>query len=215
MISLIEILKADPHALQQVMSPRRLAARMAEAGAQRAPPAAPPQTNPGGFCPGAQDQIPLQPAMRFIHERMEFIQGEEEFWAERVLVEERRNQEETDQIADMRARLAEVRMWEDVEQRAYQAQVNNFDHRVYQETARERLNVEAAVGQQFLALRQEFQQAEEEHIAEEVRRHQIALAQAQSLLAAERQHHNAALEEQSTRWQEALDMVTAGAEEMY
>ena len=232
-----------PPAVQQVMSPRRLAARMAEAGAQRAQPAAAPQANPGGFCPGA-DQVPLQPAMRFVHERMDFFQGEEEFWAERVLVEEQHNQEEANHIADVRARLAEeqffylfsheaqqqARMWEHVEQRVYQAQVNN---RVLQEAAQERLNMEAAVGQQFLASRQELQQAEEEHthqlrlearqfadgtraeLAEEVHHHQIAQAQAQSLLAAERQHHSAALEEQSTRWQEALDMVTAGAEEMH
>ena len=63
------------------------------------------------------------------------------------------------------------------------------------------------LAQQFLALRQELQQAEEEHTAlvrqearrfaedaraeyaEEVHHHQIAQAQAQSLLAAERQHH--------------------------
>ena len=38
---------------------------------------------------------------------MEFIQGEEEFWAERILVEERHNQEEAEQIMEMRARLAE------------------------------------------------------------------------------------------------------------
>ena len=66
--------------------------------------------------------------------------------------------------------------------------------------------MEAAVGQQFLALRQELQQTEEEHTvfvrqearrfakgtraeyAEEVHHHQIAQVQAQSLLAAERQH---------------------------
>ena len=48
-----------------------------------------------------------------------------------------------------------------------------------------------------------------------MRHHQIAQAQAQSLLTAERQHRNTALEEQSTRWQETLDMVTAGAEEVH
>ena len=90
--------------------------------------------------------------MRFVHERMDFIQGKEEFWAERVLVEEQHNQEETNQIADMRARLAEeqffchfshetqqqARMWEHVEQRACQTQANNFEHRVLQEAAQEK-----------------------------------------------------------------------------
>ena len=188
------------------------------------------------------------PRTRFLSDRHEdFIQEEEEFWAERVLVEEQRNQEEANQIAEMRARLAEEQffyhfsheaqqqasMWEHVQQRVYQAQVKNFEDRVYQEATQERLNMEAAVGQQFLALRQELQQAEEEHthhLRQEARRfadgtraefvevvhhHQIAQAQAQSLLAAERQHHNATLEEQSTRWQEALDIVTAGAEQMH
>ena len=75
----------------------------------------------------------------------------------------------------------------------YQAQCRNFEH--------------------FQALRQELQAAEEEHThhlrqetrrfadgtqaeyAEELHRHQIAQAQAQSLLAAERLHHRTALEE--------------------
>ena len=100
-------LRGRPLALQQVMSPNRLAARMAEVGAQRAQPVAAPQANPGGFCQGAQNQVPFRPAMRFAHERVDFIQGEEEFWVERVLVVEQRNQEEADQIAEMRARLAE------------------------------------------------------------------------------------------------------------
>ena len=93
--------------------------------------------------------------------------------------------------------------------------------------------MEAAAGQQFLALRLELQEAEKEHTnhvrqearrfaegtraeyAEELHHHQIAQAQAQSLLAAERQHHNAALEEQSARWQNALDLATQGAEEVH
>ena len=93
--------------------------------------------------------------------------------------------------------------------------------------------MEAAVGQQYLALRQELQQAEEERtafvrqearrfaegtraeFAEEVHHHQIAQAQAQSLLAAERQHHEAVIEEQADRWQNDMDLVTEGAEEAH
>ena len=89
---------------------------------------------------------------------MEFIQGEEEFWAERIMVEERRNQEEAEQIMEMRARLAEkhflyyfsqetqqqARMWENAERAFYQTQCRNFEHRMYQEAAQEKLTVEAA-----------------------------------------------------------------------
>ena len=236
-------MRGKPPATQQVMSPRRLAVRMAEAGAQAAQPAAAPQADPKGFYQGAPDQPRLHPAMRFVRERMEYVQAEEEFWAERILVEERSNQEEADQIMEMRARLAEeqffyhfsheaqqqARMWEHVEQASYQAQFRNYEHRVYQEAAQETLNMEAAAGQQFLASRQEPQQAEEEHthhLCQEARRfadgpepnlprRRVTQAQAQYFLAAERQHHRAALEEQSTRWQEALDLVTAGAERMH
>ena len=160
---------------------------MVEAGAQGAQPAATPQADPRGFYHGAPDQPPLHPAMRFVRDRVEHIQGGEEFWAERSLVEERNNQEETAQSIEMRARLAEerffyhfsqeaqqqARMWEHVEQTAYEAQVRHYEHRVYQEAAQERLNMEAAAGQRFLALSQELQQAEEErthHLRQEARR---------------------------------------------
>ena len=145
----------------------------------------------------------------------------------------------------MRARLGEeqlfyhfskeaqqqTRAWEHAERNSYHAQLRNYEHRVYQEASQERLNVEAAVGQTYLVLRQELQQAEKEHtvfvrqearrfaegaraeFAEEVHHHQIAQAQAQSLLAAERQHHEAVIEEQADRWQDAMDLVTEGAEE--
>ena len=87
------------------------------------------------------------------------------------------------------------------------------------------------MGQRYLALRQELQEAEQEYtqnIRHEARRfadetraefaeglqyHQTALAQAESLLAAERVHHRDALQEQSTRWQDAFTMVTQCAEE--
>ena len=135
---------------------------------------------------------------------------------------------------EMRARLAEehffyffyhfsqetqqqAQMWENAKRESYQAQCGNFEHQIYQETAQERLNVEAAAGQHVHALRQELQEAEEEHThhlrqearrfaegnraeyAAELHHHQIAQTQAQSLLAAERQDHTTALEEQSTR----------------
>ena len=79
----------------------------------------------------------------------------------------------------------------------------------------------------------ELQQTEEEHtalvrqearrfaegtrteFAEEVHHHQIAQVQAQSFLAAERQHHEADIEEQADRWQNAMDLVTEGAEEAH
>ena len=69
------------------MSPRRLA-EMAAAGAPRAQPAAAPPGNQEGFYQGVREPLPLDPAMRFVRERVEFIQGEEEFWAERILVDE-------------------------------------------------------------------------------------------------------------------------------
>ena len=86
------------------------------------------------------------------------------------MVEERNHQEEAEQIADMRARLAEeqvfyhfsqeaqqqARAWEHVERNSYHAQLRNYEHRVCQEASQKRLNMEAAVGQQFLAFRQEL-----------------------------------------------------------
>ena len=137
------------------------------------------------------------------------------------MVEERNNLEEAEQIADMRARLGEeqsfyhfscetqqqTHAWEHAQRNSYHAQLRNYEHRVYEEACQERLNMEAVVGQQFLVLRQELQQTEEEYTAsvlqearrfaegtraeyaEEAHHHQVAQAQAQSLLAAERQHH--------------------------
>ena len=93
--------------------------------------------------------------------------------------------------------------------------------------------MEAVVGQQYLALRQELQEAEQEHTqtirqearrsaegtgaeyAEELQYHQTRTAHSQAFLAAERRHHNDALEEQAARWQNALDLVTQGVEEMH
>ena len=87
--------RGRPPVMQQIMNPRRLA-EMAAAGAQGAQPAAAPQPNPRRVYQGVPDLPPLDPALRFVRERMEFIQGEKEFWAERILVEERHNQEEAD-----------------------------------------------------------------------------------------------------------------------
>ena len=115
------------------------------------------------------------------------------------------------------------------ERAAYEAQFRSAEHKLYQDAAQEKLNMEAAVGQQFLVLRQELQEAEQEyaqHIRQEARRfagtraefaeelqyHRTAQAQAQSLLTSEtereRVHHSNALEEQSTRRHDALNLVT-------
>ena len=95
----------------------------------------------------------------------------------------------------------------------------------YQNTTQERLNMEAAVGQQYLALRQELQKAEQEYtqnlrqearqFADGIRAEFAEEFQAQSLLAAEGVHHQDTLEEQSTRWQDAPSLVTQGAEELH
>ena len=50
-----------------------------------------------------------------------------------------------------------------MERAAYEAQFRSAEHRFYQNAAQERLNVEAAVGQQFLALWQELQEAKQEY----------------------------------------------------
>ena len=55
--------RGNPPAMQQVMSPRRLAERMAAAGAQAAQPAAAPQANPRGFYQGVPDPPPVDPAL--------------------------------------------------------------------------------------------------------------------------------------------------------
>ena len=95
-----------PLALRQVMSPRRLAELAAAAGANVAKPAPADQARHEGFYHGNPDERPLYPAMRFVHARMQLIQGEEEFWAERILVEERRNQEEAENLNRMQAQRA-------------------------------------------------------------------------------------------------------------
>ena len=63
--------------MRQVMSPRRLA-ELAAAGAPAAQPAAAAQGNQDSFYPGAREPPPLDSTMRFVRERMELIQGEEE-----------------------------------------------------------------------------------------------------------------------------------------
>ena len=72
-----------------------------------APPPATPQANQRGVYQGNQVPPPFDPAFRFVRERMEYIQGEEEFRADRIVIEQRNNLEEAEQIADMRARLGE------------------------------------------------------------------------------------------------------------
>ena len=91
------------------MSPRRLA-ELAAAGAPAAQLAAAAQGNQDGYCQGARDPPPLDPAMRFVPERVELIQGEEEFWAEGILGEEQNNLEHAEHVNAVRARLAEEQL---------------------------------------------------------------------------------------------------------
>ena len=157
------------------------------AGAPAAQPAAAAQGNQEGIYQGARDPPPLDPAMRFVHERVDFIQGEEEFWAERILVEEQNNLEHAEHVNAMRARLAEEQFfyhlsqetrqqayqWEASERTAYDAHFRSAAHRLFQNVAQERLNMEATVGQQCLALHQELQEAEQDctqNIRHEARR---------------------------------------------
>ena len=115
----------------------------------------------------------------------------------------------------------------------YDATFRSAESRHFQNVVQERLNLEAATGQHFVVLRQNLQTAEQEYGAticqearqftaairaeyeEELQHHMTSNAQAQSLLAAERRHHNKALEEQANRWQTALDLVTEGTDEMH
>ena len=92
--------------------------------------------------------------------------------------------------------------------------------------------MEAALGQQYLALRQELREAEQDctqNVCPEARwflrepeqstqrgYNTIKLPLLRlSLSAAGRRHHNDALAEQVARWQTALNLVTEGVEEMH
>ena len=96
-------------ASRQVISPTRLAEPAAAAGANPAQPAPvfAGQAHHEGFCQGSPDERPLYPAMRFVHERTQLIHGEEESWADRIVVEERRNHEEVENLNRMQAQLTE------------------------------------------------------------------------------------------------------------
>ena len=92
-----------PPALRQVMSPKRLAEMAATAGANPAQPVAADHGNQEGFYHAVHEKPPpLHPTMRFVRDRVELIQGKEEFWVERIMVEEKRSQEETEQINRVR-----------------------------------------------------------------------------------------------------------------
>ena len=63
--------------------------------------------------------------------------------------------------------------WEMSEKAPYETRFRSAEYRLCQNTAQERLNMEAAVGQQYLVLRQELQEAEQkytENIRQEARR---------------------------------------------
>ena len=79
---------APIHALFPGM-PKRLAEMAAAAGAYVAQPDAARHARRKGFCQGDQEGRLFNPAIRYVHGRMELIHREEELWAERILVERR------------------------------------------------------------------------------------------------------------------------------
>ena len=106
--------------------------------------------------------------MTEIHDRMVLIQGEEELWAERVLIEKRRDQENAKQLYQIQAQLADEQFschfssearqqayqWEMSERAAYDARLRSAESRFCQQVAQDRLNLETTTGQKFVTLRQ-------------------------------------------------------------
>ena len=70
--------------------------------------------------------------MRFVREEMQLIHGEEEFWADRTVFEERRNQEEAEHLNRMQAQLAEEQFFfqfsQEARQQAFQWEMSEGLH---------------------------------------------------------------------------------------
>ena len=153
---------------------------------------------------------------------MELIQGEGEFWAERILVEEQQNQEQAEHINAMRARLAEEQFfyhfsqearrkavqWEMTERAAYEALFRSAEHRLFHNAAQESAQHGSCRGSAVSWLygkssrnpnkntlrisvwkQDGLPKRPEPNLPRSSQCHQTAQAQAQSLLAAERVHH--------------------------
>ena len=121
----------------------------------------------------------------------------------------------------------DLQRWEVQERATCEARLRTAEHQLFQEAAQAHHQTEAASLRYFHHLRAEIQEAETSYRTsvqqeaevftqkwrEEVQYHANSSAQAQSVLSAERQHHQRDLKEQAERWQASLDMVTEGAQE--
>ena len=221
---------------QQAMSPRASCGCPYGGAALPATPPTPPVPPPGFAAP----RVPFA-SLLLIDERINVQRDHEEAQARRLTFELNQGQLYTEREAALRQEVREMQFehdlslqasqhlnhWEQGEAAAYQALLNLVENQCSNAATRHLLEVEEQALHQFQRLREGLAQDEQTYretvqqearvysqsLQQELRYHMNAQAQAESLLAAERQTAQTTLNEQTNQWEAALHQVTEMAEE--
>ena len=198
--------------------------------------AAPPVRPPGP--PG--DGVPFYSSLIYLDERIHRQVGQEEETAARRLYEVNQYHVYEERESRLRAELEEIQFeeeislqarqyiqhWEQEEAAAFTVRVQAAESNIAQAATHRLLTMEEEAIQHHQHLRQSLTQAEHsyratvqheariysEELHQELLYHQTAQAQAESLLAAERQRAEHTLQEQANQWQSALRNVSEWGE---
>ena len=208
----------------------------------RRPPNGPPGLRARQVMSPTHNLLPvLRTSFAFVNQRIDMQRGAEEASAQRVTFEANMVFEATQREETLRRELQEIRFaeacslqaqqelhfWEQHERAAYEARLRTAELRLCQETAQHTHNLEVNALQAHHQLRGELEEAETSyrhslqteaeafahHLRQELEYQTTSNAQAQSLLSAERRQRDIDLDDQAERWQEAVDMITTGAQE--
>ena len=221
---------------QQVMSPRAASGCPYGGVALPSTPPTPPVPPPGFAAP----RVPFT-SLLLIDERINVQRDHEEAQARRLTFEINQGQLYAEREAALRQEVREMQFehdlslqasqhlnhWEQGEAAAYQARLNLVENQCSNAATRHLLEVEEQALHQFQRLRgglakdeqtyretvQQEARVYSQSLQQELRYHMNAQAQAESLLAAERQTAQTTLNEQTNQWEAALHQVTEMAEE--
>ena len=222
--------RANPYGPQQVMSPR------ASGGCPygNLPPTPPTP-------PGLPRGVLFAPSLLLIDERLHVQRGQEEASASRLTFELNQSQFYQEREAALQQELREINFeehfslqaqqqlnqWEQEEAAAYQARLQAAESRCSHAASARLLGLEEQAIHHYQLLRQGLATDEQnyraslqqearfyhQNLQQELLYHQNAQAQAESLLAAERQQSQKVLQEQTDQWEAALQQVVRGGEE--
>ena len=221
---------ANPYGPRQVMNPK--ASSSCPYGNL---PCTPP--NP----PGLPRGVLFRPALLLIDERLNVQRGQEEASASRLTFELNQSQFYQEREAALQQELRELNFeehlslqaqqqlnqWEQEEAAAYQARLQAAESRCSHAASARLLGLEEQAIHHYQQLRQGLANDEQnyrttlqqearfchQNLQQELLYHQNAQAQAESLLAAERQQSQKILQEQTEQWEAALQQVVQGGEE--